>query len=167
MSTTELQRLEREILEKLPRLLEEDAHFRVVIEGILAEKFPRRDEFGALVEEVKALRIESERRFEAMDKRFEAMDKRFEAMQERMDRRFEAMQQQMDKGFGEVFARFQDLKHSVDLQVGGFQRRAGRKLEDMVAGTLRLALGRRDIRPESLVLRRKVEDGSGMIGLPG
>ncbi len=47
--TNELQAIERQILEKLPRLLEQDAHFRVVIEGILTEKFPRRDDFTALL----------------------------------------------------------------------------------------------------------------------
>ena len=136
--SNELQAIERQILEKLPRLLEQDEHFRIMIEGILVEKFPRRDEFTALLEEIKALRIESTQRFEAMDKRFE-----------------------------QVFAYFRDLKHSVEVQVGGLQRRAGRKLEDAIAGTLRLALERRDIEPESLVLRKQIEDTSGLIGLPG
>ena len=172
--SNELQAIERQILEKLPRLLEQDAHFRIMIEGILTEKFPQRDDFAALLEEIRALRMESNQRFEAMQKemgrRFEAMDTRFEALQQQLEasrqqseKRFEAM----DRRFEEIFERFRDLKHSVDLQVGGFQRRAGRRLENMVAGTLRLALDRRDIRSESIVLRKKIEDRSGLIGLPG
>ena len=156
VSTTELQRLEREILEKLPRLLEEDGHFRVVIEGILAEKFPRRDEFRALVEEVKALRIESERRFEALQEQIEAS-------RQESNRRFEAM----DRRFEEEYQYHRDLKYSIELQLGDFQRRGGHMLKYMVAATLRLALDRRDIRTDGLVFRKKIEDASGMIGLPG
>ena len=167
MTAEEIQDVERQILEKLPRLLEQDAHLRIVIEGILADKFPRRDEFNELLGEVKALRIESEQRFEAMDKRFGGLQQQIEASRQESNRRFEATQKQMDTRFREVFERFEDLRHSVDLQVGGFQRRAGRKLENMVAGTLRLALDRRDIRSANIVLRRKIEDISGLIGLPG
>ena len=51
--------------------------------------------------EMKALRVD-------MDKRFEQVDKRFEAMNEKMDRRFEAMNQKMDSfmkwSLGTLFA---------------------------------------------------------------
>ena len=44
----------------------------------------------------------------------------------------------------------------MDIVVGGFQRRAGRELEDAIAGTLRLAL-KRDIKPENITMRKKIK----------
>jgi hypothetical protein len=63
--------MEREILQRLPRVLERDPQFTIWIEGLLAEKFPRRDELSRLLEEVKLLREETTRRFEQVDRRFE------------------------------------------------------------------------------------------------
>jgi hypothetical protein len=48
MTTTELETMEREILQRLPRVLERDPQFMIWIEGLLAETFPRRDEFARL-----------------------------------------------------------------------------------------------------------------------
>ena len=62
--------------------------------------------------EMKALRVDMDKRFEQVDKRFEAMnekmDRRFESINEKMDRRFEAMNQKMDSfmkwSLGTLFA---------------------------------------------------------------
>jgi hypothetical protein len=54
----------------------------------------------------------------------------------------------------------------VGIVVGGFQRRAGRSLEDAVAGTLRIALGR-EVMPKNITMRKKIKDEEGMIGLKG
>ncbi|MBI2889655.1 MAG: hypothetical protein HYY13_02610 [Nitrospirae bacterium] len=70
--------------------------------------------------------------------RFEAMDKRFEA-----------------------------LRDWVGIVVGGFQNRAGKNLEDTVAGAMQLALGMYDIQPEHLKLRQRLRDPEGRIGPPG
>jgi len=118
------------------------------------------------------MRQESNKRFEQMDKRFEIMqeqmDKRFDAMQEQMDKRFDAMQEQMDKRFDamqeQMDKRFQEQKDWVGTVVGGFQRRAGRSLEDAVAGTLRVALRKTDVKSENLKLRTKIKDDEGIIG---
>jgi hypothetical protein len=143
----------RLVREELPRALRQDPSLRRELTGLLAESFTTRAETAAILKEIRDLRAD-------MDRRFEAMDRRFEAMQADMDRRFEAMQQALI-GLG---GRIEDLKHWVDAQVGGFGRRAGRALEDTIAGTLRYALGLRDIRPGHLRLRQKVEDRDGMIG---
>lgn len=84
------------------------------------------------------LREDFGKRFEAMDKRFEAMDIRFEAQ-----------------------------KDWVGVVVGGFQNRAGKSLEDTVAGAMQLALGMYDIRPEHLKLRQKLLDKAGKVGPAG
>ena len=61
---------------------------------------------------------------------------------------------------------FKDLKDWVGMVVGGFQIRAGRSLEDAVAGTLRIALGR-DVKPENITMRKKIRDDEGLIGRAG
>jgi len=61
---------------------------------------------------------------------------------------------------------FKDLKDWAGMVVGGFQRRAGRSLEDAVAGTLRIALGR-DVKPENITMRKKIRDDEGLIGRAG
>ena len=79
-------------------------------------------------EELKALRVLMderfefmERRFEAVDKRFEAVDKRFEDMDKRFGERFEDMNKRfgdligyLDKRFEAVDKRFEDLIESTD-----------------------------------------------------
>src|SRR5215510_4765197 len=72
---------------ELPRLLREHPEVRHEIWGLMLEVFPSRQEFVSLLEELRAFREDSKRRFEAVDQRFEAMDRRFEAV----DRRFEAV----------------------------------------------------------------------------
>ncbi len=49
------------------------------------------------------------------------------------------------------------------MVVGRFQVRSRRRLEDVVAGALRPALKRPDIRPESIRLRQKIVDTEGWI----
>lgn len=73
-----------------------------------------------------------------LDRRFEQHDQRLEAI----DRQFAALRQ--------IIA---DEHGSVEVAVGGLQRRSGRKLEDVVAGASRVALRRPDIKPDQLWLR--------------
>lgn len=123
------------------------------------------------LEAEKRLREDFWKAMGAMEKR---MDRRFEASQVEMDRRFDAIDQrfeasrvEMDRRFSEMDMRFEAMKDWVSLNVGRFQVRAGKNLEDTVAGALRLALNMWDIRPEHLTLRRKILDADGRIGPRG
>ena len=169
-----------EVVKSLPGLLREHPELRTEICKILSDEFVIRSEFyeymkksderfERLLQELKAFREDTNRRFEAVDERFEemreAMERRFEAA----DKRFEAI----DKRFEEVYHRFdkmdrdfKDLKDWVGIVVGGFQRRAGRSLEDAIAGTLRIALGR-EVKPENIMMRKKITDDEGLIGPKG
>jgi DNA anti-recombination protein RmuC len=66
-----------------------------------------------LEEELKALRIEMNLRFEAQrkesDAKFEAMNARFEALTKEMNARFEAQKQESDAKFEAINARFETL----------------------------------------------------------
>ncbi len=147
-------------------LLKEHPELRAELFGILSEEFVGRREFYVfmkksderfeqLLQELRAFR-------EDMNRRFEASDKKFEEHREDTNRRFEAV----DKRFDKVDSKFNDLKDWVGIVVGGFQRRAGRSLEDAVAGTLRIALDK-DVKPENITMRKKIKDDEGMIGPKG
>ena len=179
MSVLLIKEEERHILRVLPILLKQDRKFQTEVYSVLSETFAKNEDVKQILDEMRISREESNKRFEEMrqesnkrfeqsdkrfeemrqesNKRFEQMDKRFEIMQEQMDKRFDAMQEQMDK-------RFQEQKDWVGTVVGGFQRRAGRSLEDAVAGTLRVALRKTDVKSENLKLRTKIKDDEGIIG---
>ena len=104
-----------------------------------------RGEFDVFRSGMETFQAEVNERFEKVDERFEKVDERFD---------------QMDQ-------RFSDLRDWVEMIVGRFQTRSGRKLEDVVAGTMRLVLGRDDILSENVRLRQPLEDVNGMIGPAG
>ena len=173
------------VIEALPRILTERPDILYEVYAIIDKKFSTKDDLIRILIEIEKSREESNRRFEAMDRRFEeareesnrrfeVVDRRFEAM----DRRFEEAREESNKRFETVDRRFEELifvigkikedvknhEDFVNIIVGGFQRRAGRSLENMVAGTLRYALDRGDITSDNLKLREKVKDTRGMLG---
>jgi tetrahydromethanopterin S-methyltransferase subunit G len=93
----------------LPRLLREHPEVRHELWGLMLEAFPSRQEFLAFLEELRALREESNRRFEGLQheiaQRFEAMDRRFETLLREMNQRFEAV----DRRFEAVDRRFEGV----------------------------------------------------------
>jgi hypothetical protein len=120
----------------------------------MLEAFPSRQEFVTLLEELRAFREDSNRRFEAlqtdmaqqfevvnqrfeaMDRRFEAlhadMDRRFEAMDQRfevMDRRFEALHADMDRRFEAMDRRFEALQADIDRRFEALQADIDRRFE--------------------------------------
>ena len=123
LAEAELQKVKAYVLRKLPDVLRQDTEFALYLEGMLAEKFPRRDEFALLLsrsenlqKELSEFRNETNQRFEHVDKRFEQVDKRFE----QVDKRFE----QVDKRFEQVDKRFEQInKHlrRLDTDVGGLK----------------------------------------------
>ncbi|MEW5766814.1 MAG: hypothetical protein AB1797_04195 [bacterium] len=165
---------EEHILKILPRLLKRDDRFRHEVSIILSEAFATRGELKQILEEIQKSREETNRRFEESreetNRRFEESDRRFDlqikelqAFRKETAERFAAM----DKRFDAMDKRFEDQKDWVARVVGGLQGRAGRNLEDVIAGTLRVALNRRDIRPENIIMRKKFLDDEGKIGPVG
>ena len=105
-------------------------------------------------------------RFDKVDERFDKVDERFEKVDERFDKVDERFEK-VDERFDRMDQRFSDLRDWVEMIVGRFQTRSGRKLEDIVAGTMRLVLGRDDIVSENVRLRQPLEDPDGVIGPSG
>ncbi len=94
------------------------------LEIIAPSTYVRRDELTQVLEEIRQLRIESNKRFEAMDRRFEAMDRRFEAMQRQMDERFEAMDRR--------FEAMQEVLVVMQADIADLSGKYGKRAEDAV-----------------------------------
>jgi len=64
-------------------------------------------------EELKALRVMSEARFEASEKRFESLQREMIARFEVVDKRFESLQREMNARFEAVDKRFESLQREM------------------------------------------------------
>jgi hypothetical protein len=163
----QLKEIEAYILENLPKLLEQDQRFALAVERIVSEKYAAKSDLAQILQEIKILREEMNLRFEASERRFEAllkdMNDRFEALLKDMNSRFEEMNQRFER----IEQKFEDLKSWVGVVVGGFQRRAGQSLENAMAGMLRVALRRPDVREDMIQVRQKLTDHEGVMGVPG
>jgi len=137
-STMTLEEIEEFILDRLPSILERDPRFVTFIEGIVAEKFPRRDEFARLLDELQQHRVETseqsqriEQRVERVEQRVERVEQRVEGVEQqiqdhraetaeqfqRVDQRFEQVDQrfeQVDQRFEQVDQRFDKLEQRLE-----------------------------------------------------
>ena len=137
---------------QLPALLKRHPEFEMRVYSTFLRTFATREEVVAVLSELREFRGEfDELRDEFDEFRIEVND-RLDRVEARLDR----MGQQ-----------FSDLRDWVEMIVGRFQTRSGRKLEDVVAGTMRLVLGRDDVLSEHVRLRQPLEDAEGMIGPAG
>jgi len=121
---------------ELPRLLQEDPSFRAQVIGILSEVLVSKGELARLLEELRAMREESQRRFEAADRRFEAIVEEMRAMRadferrfEEVDRRFEAIVEEMRAMRADFERRFEE----VDRRFEAADRRFEAIVEEMRA----------------------------------
>ncbi len=147
---------------RLPGLLDRHPELLRRVKMLFIDTLARQEEVAAIMAELRELRTEfhgfqqeTRERFDRVDQRFEQVDRRFDEIdrwREKADQRFDHLEQQ-----------FRDLRDWVEMVVGRFQVRSGRRLEDVVAGALRLALKRPDIRPESIRLRQRIVDTEGWV----
>jgi hypothetical protein len=118
----------------LPQLLREHPEVRYELWGLMLEAFPSRQELLAFLEELRALREESNRRFEGLQheiaQRFEAVDQRFETLLREMNQRFEAVDQrfetllrEMNQRFEAVDQRFETLLREMNQRFEAVDRR--------------------------------------------
>jgi hypothetical protein len=96
----------------LPTLLREHPEVRHELWGIMLEAFPSRQEFMAVLDEMRGMR-------EDMNHRFEAVDRRFEELRQDMNHRFEAV----DRRFEAIDHRFEELRQDMDHRFEAIERR--------------------------------------------
>ena len=158
----------------LPQLLREHPEVRHELWGLMLEAFPSRQGFLAFLDELRALREESNRRFEALQheiaQRFEAMDQRFEMLLREMSQRFEAVDQlfetllrQMNQRFEAVDRRFEGVFAELleqRLHLSALGARVGRGLEFIVKGIVE------EFADDVLKFQRKAVFAEAKLGRP-
>ena len=130
---------------QLPALLERHPEFEMRVYSTFMRMFATKKEVAAVLSELRDLRAE-----------FDDLRNEFDEFRTEVNGRLDRMERQ-----------FSDLRDWVEMIVGRFQTRSGRKLEDVVAGTMRLVLGRDDVSADHVRLRQPLEDAEGLIGPAG
>jgi hypothetical protein len=169
----------------LPRLLREHPEVRHELWGLMLEVFPSRQEFTAFLDELRALRADSNRRFETLQQeiaqRFEVVDQRFETLLREMNQRFEAVDRrfkmllhEMNQRFEAVDQRFEAVDRRFEgviaelreqrLHLSALGGRVGRGLEVIVKGIVEEFAGESFPLADRLVL---VDTEGEVIGVPG
>lgn len=158
----------------LPRLLREHPEVRHELWGIMLEAFPSRQEFMELLQEMRAFREDTNRRFEElrqdtnrrfeelrqdMDRRFEAVERRFEAI----DRRFEAIIEELRSHREQIDNMGRELR---EMRIGfsSLGIRVGTGLERAIQGVVEEFTGETFPFAERLVLR---DEGGEVYGIAG
>ena len=144
--------LEDFMRQKLPDLLRDHGEFRYEIMGIMADVFASKDDLKQVLEEIRKLREDSNRRFEevnrTMNQRFEEVNQRFEEVNRTMNQRFEEMYRS---------------QREVRLEVSALGGRIGYGLEEIIRQTVEEFSGQSFKKFEHLRLR----DSEGeLYGIP-
>ncbi len=187
MTPQELEEVKQFVLRELPRVLEQDPQFVVFIEGIVNEKFPRRDEFARLLDELAASRWENREQFHQVNERLDGLDERFNQVDERsgkVDERFDQVDERLDKLEPQVVKLRREMMSNTQM-LKGIDRRLygfdawmklytgmagsdkGQRLEDTFAAALRFGLRNPELSPDDIRLRVKLTDQEGIIYKPG
>ena len=152
-----------QLRQNLPRLLREHPEVRHELWGIMLEAFPSRQEFMELLQEMRAFREDTNRRFEElrqdMDRRFEAVERRFEAI----DRRFEAIIEELRSHREQIDNMGRELR---EMRIGfsSLGIRVGTGLERAIQGVVEEFAGETFPFAERLVLR---DEGGEVYGIAG
>jgi hypothetical protein len=165
----------------LPTLLREHPEVRHELWGMMLEAFPSRQEFMALLDEMRAMREDTNRRFEElrqdmnrrfeelrqdMNHRFEAVDRRFEAVDRRfeaVDRRFEAVDRRFEAVIEELRDHSRQLR-DVNIHLSALGGRVGYGLENMVKAVVEEFAGHTFPAAERLLLRDETGEVFGVAG---
>ena len=144
---------------QLPALLKRHPELETRVYTAFIETFATKKEVAAVLAELHAFRGEFGQFRSEVNERFEQIDERFEDMSQQIA--------QINQQIAQMNQQIAYTDAKVDLTVGGFQRRAGRKLENMVAEVLRFGLKRQDVSADNVRLRQKLADVEGMVGPAG
>ncbi len=145
-----------DILEnRIPAMVERRPDLWKRVYSAWVDTFARREEIAAIIEELRRLDANLTDFKVSVDARFDAVDARFNKVDERLG--------QVDERIGSLTQEVRDSRDWFELTVGRLQTRAGRNLEDIVAGALRIGLKRPDVSPDQIKLRQKIVDAAGIV----
>jgi hypothetical protein len=175
LSEIELEQARTYIFRHLPRVLEQDPDFVTLIEGIVAEKFPRRDEFARLLDEMTAARQEQRDGFHHVNYRLDKHESDIAELKESVGElrtgqdKLRAGQDELRAGQDELRAGQDELRRDVtELRAGQDELRAGqdelrRDVTELRAGQEEFRIGQEGLRHEVADLRVLIDERTEML----
>ncbi len=148
------------IKQNLPRLLRKDPSLKESLIVLFKPVFVEKKELAQVLEELRLQRLESNKRFEAIDRRFEAMDRRFEQMREDMNRQFKEMREDFREAIEKTAKALSSRMDALGSRWGLMAEEALRSGIDEVASRLGFSVGKwrkRDEKGEFFLQPRDVE----------
>jgi hypothetical protein len=131
-----LEELEEFILQRLPEMLERNPRFVTFIEGIVAEKFPRRDEFARMLDEFQQHRKETAEQFTKVDQHFDKVEQQLDRVEQRLDKVDERFEQ-VDQHFDKLEQRLEEGFHQIQVSIDRLGQRWGIRNESIFRQTMR------------------------------
>jgi chromosome segregation ATPase len=124
LTETDFSQIQDYFLKKLPQWLRQSPEIATAIEGIVAQQFPRRDDFARLLEEMKSLRQEVSWRLELQSQ--EIHDHRQE-----MEQRLESLRQELHDHRKEMEQRLESLRQEVEQRLESLRQDTEQRLESL------------------------------------
>jgi chromosome segregation ATPase len=109
--TTELSQIRDYVVKVLPQLLRESPEIVTTIEGMVAQQFPRRDEFARLLEEVKSLRQEMIWRLELQR---QELQQRMDLLRQDMEQRINLLRKEMEQRLAQVDKHLEQVDNRLE-----------------------------------------------------
>lgn len=151
---------------ELPKLLREDADFRARVVGTLTESLGTKAEFTTVLEEIRALRADADRRFEAADRRFETIERTLDEHTQQLRELREGMDdhtrqfRELREGMADHTQQFRELR----IGMGSLGGRMGRGLEDVIRQAIEGFSGLEKLTAERLILEDEAGEVFGVAG---
>lgn len=168
-----LEQIEIHMTEILPKILTRNPDIATTIEGILAQHFPRRDEFARLLDEV----YEARQEMGGLRQRMDNLDENVNKLRGEMNERFKEVDKnflhvrrdivKLQSGQDSLTKRMDDQQRWFNFITGNTRLEKGESAEDLVALALRYGLGNDDIDPNTIRLRQPIRDPEGLVFHPG
>ncbi len=126
-----------ELAANILHILGEDKQKRATLVGLLVSDVATKQEFTTVLNELRVMREDSDRKFEASERRFESIEAELKAMREASDRKFEAserrfesieaelkaMREDSDRKFEAIEKRFEEQRQDFHLELQAMDRR--------------------------------------------
>lgn len=125
----EKREIEKIIIEELPRLLAQSPAFRHQLIGIMAEVFVRKDELKQVLDAIKLLREDFNKRFEEHSKRLEEMSLRLEEHSSYIGQLIKRQEEHSER-INELMKRQDQGTKRLESAIGGLGARWGIMSED-------------------------------------
>ena len=150
------------VIKILPEIIRREPEVATAIEGILAQQFPRRDEFARLLDELTAHRQDTKDSFDRVGERFDRVDDEFkEIRHEQRGMRRDIVK--LQHGQEMILKKIEGQEDWLRLTIGDMRNLKGRSLEDAVAAGLRYGLKQPELKAENIRLRQRLVDKEGLV----